>query len=219
MQGTAKRQDLVLVLLYWLYLPGLAAACQASVVLRTQEALGARPLAQVWRVVHPPKRGIYYLWTCPLVHKGFLESYTAEGLNERLMQKLRAIMGAGDGGSDLEGGCHAKEAGGAGGRRQWRVLCTGHSLGGVSQGKGLLWRVGGRTANCFWCCLARCCRHASKQRDARRLLLQALATLASYDVAQEAKRIHGLGWQVQVGAAVLWQQGVLARWGGGRVQI
>ncbi|KAL4429984.1 hypothetical protein ABPG77_004354 [Micractinium sp. CCAP 211/92] len=66
---------------------------------------------KVWRAPHPPLRGSY--WTCsrPMVHRGFLASYEANGLNQQVMDKLRSILAA-----------HPQP---------WRLLFTGHSLGGA----------------------------------------------------------------------------------------
>ncbi|GAB4816055.1 hypothetical protein N2152v2_003101 [Parachlorella kessleri] len=140
---------------------------------------------KVWRAVHPPKRGSYWLSRRPMVHKGFLDAYTAGGINQRLLQRLREIMRAeghtsshnmgscGNVGKDgweegsremsgsnddVEEGKGVSASEGAGGKRprRWRVLCSGHSLGG------------------------------------------ALATLASYDVAKEAERLRSEGLDVQV---------------------
>ncbi len=71
---------------------------------------------QVWRAVHPPARGHYWLSTLPMVHKGFLACYTASGLQQQVMAKLREIISGG---------------GGAAGGAPWRLVCTGHSLGGA----------------------------------------------------------------------------------------
>ncbi|GAB4816053.1 hypothetical protein N2152v2_003099 [Parachlorella kessleri] len=105
--------------------------------------------------------------------KGFLDAYKAGGLNEKLLRRLGEIIGAeshpsttwsgGGGDSGIAalqgqpsgtGNIHAGR--GCSGQQRWRVLCTGHSLGG------------------------------------------ALATLFSYDAANEAQRLRQKGFDVQV---------------------
>ena len=77
-----------------------------------------------------------------MVHQGFLDAYKAGGLNQRLLQRIQQIVGAGrhpsgDAGGSASSapqpsGCGNVQAGEtASGRRRWRVLCTGHSLGGA----------------------------------------------------------------------------------------
>ena len=68
---------------------------------------------QVWRVAHPPERGSYLLGTQPMVHAGFQQSWTDQGFNERVLQKLRQVV----------------EAGVAAGTKHWRIILTGHRRG------------------------------------------------------------------------------------------
>ena len=43
---------------------------------------------QAWYAVHPPKRGSRWQGTRPYVHRGFLRTWQADGLNEHLMGRL-----------------------------------------------------------------------------------------------------------------------------------
>ena len=45
---------------------------------------------QAWRVVHPPRRGRYG-WR-PLVHSGFNNSWTKNGLNCRIIDRVLQII-------------------------------------------------------------------------------------------------------------------------------
>ena len=47
---------------------------------------------QAWQVTHPPKRGMLCNGTRPLVHRGFLASWTAKGFNERVVERLRVMV-------------------------------------------------------------------------------------------------------------------------------
>ena len=48
---------------------------------------------QAWRVAHPPARGHRLMGTRPLVHVGFLKSWLAGGLNEKVTSAvLRAVQ-------------------------------------------------------------------------------------------------------------------------------
>ena len=40
-------------------------------------------LLQAWRVVHPPRRGRWWLASRPLVHRGFYKTWAANGLNRQ----------------------------------------------------------------------------------------------------------------------------------------
>ncbi len=71
---------------------------------------------QAWRAVHPPSRGNYWLRTQPLVHRGFLHCYMAEGLNTLVLGKVEEILAV-NAGSGSQGG------------QSWRVIFTGHRLG------------------------------------------------------------------------------------------
>ncbi|BDA51092.1 probable phospholipase A1-Igamma1, chloroplastic at C-terminar half [Coccomyxa sp. Obi] len=67
---------------------------------------------QAWRVVHPPKRG---RWGCrPLVHVGFLKSWTANGLDIRVISRIKEIIQAPEFNPTMA-----------------YVGVTGHSLGGA----------------------------------------------------------------------------------------
>ncbi|PSC75484.1 alpha beta-hydrolase [Micractinium conductrix] len=70
---------------------------------------------KVWRTAHPPVRGSYWLCRRPMVHRGFQQSWE-DGLNLEVMATLRGILTASPP---------------PGGRRPWRLLFTGHSLGGA----------------------------------------------------------------------------------------
>ncbi|GMH46032.1 hypothetical protein BSKO_13996 [Bryopsis sp. KO-2023] len=65
------------------------------------------------RVPHPPARGRFLLCTQPLIHEGFLESWTAGGLNVAVLNKVVQIVVS----PDFD-------------RENAQVLLTGHSMGG-----------------------------------------------------------------------------------------
>ncbi|CAD7703470.1 unnamed protein product [Ostreobium quekettii] len=67
-----------------------------------------------WRTPHPPGRGLTMLSMIPMVHKGFLDSWTAKGFNHKLLEKIRSIMGSPE--FDYP---------------KLRILVSGHSLGGA----------------------------------------------------------------------------------------
>ncbi|EIE18442.1 hypothetical protein COCSUDRAFT_68209 [Coccomyxa subellipsoidea C-169] len=72
---------------------------------------------QAWRVAHPPRRGRWWLASLPMVHSGFHYSWTANGLNRRVIAHVHEIIAA--------SGLKAANI---------RVLLTGHSLGGALAG-------------------------------------------------------------------------------------
>lgn len=45
---------------------------------------------QVWMSDHPPKRGRFY--KRPKVHAGFLKAWRANGLDRRVMNRIKAIF-------------------------------------------------------------------------------------------------------------------------------
>ena len=45
---------------------------------------------QAWRVMHPPKRGRY--GRRPLVHSGFNKSWTTNGFNRRVVERVLQII-------------------------------------------------------------------------------------------------------------------------------
>jgi hypothetical protein len=49
-------------------------------------------LLQAWQVPHPPKRGSGFCNDRPAVHKGFLQSYTANGFNQRIVDRVAEIV-------------------------------------------------------------------------------------------------------------------------------
>ena len=68
---------------------------------------------ELWRAVHPPERGNYLLGTQAMVHRGFLLTWQTSGLKDDVLNLMNEIMGADSSGEP------------------WRVLTTGHSLGGA----------------------------------------------------------------------------------------
>lgn len=55
---------------------------------------------QAWRTAHPPHRGRWFLATHPMVHKGFLQTWKANQLSERVLQRVLSIVDAGSVPSD-----------------------------------------------------------------------------------------------------------------------
>ena len=51
-------------------------------------------LLQAWRAPHPPARGNLWLGTKPLVHVGFLKSWVAGGLNQRVVGRVSELVRA-----------------------------------------------------------------------------------------------------------------------------
>ncbi|KAA6425605.1 MAG: hypothetical protein FRX49_04502, partial [Trebouxia sp. A1-2] len=70
----------------------------------------------VWRVAHPPVRGHHWMFTRPLVHVGFLKSWLAGGLNDKVVGRITQLVNA------RPAGPHAKPL---------KIYVTGHSLGGA----------------------------------------------------------------------------------------
>ena len=54
---------------------------------------------QVWRVAHPPVRGHHWKFTRPLVHVGFLKSWLAGGLNDKVVGRIMQLVNARPAGS------------------------------------------------------------------------------------------------------------------------
>ncbi|GMH45328.1 hypothetical protein BSKO_13285 [Bryopsis sp. KO-2023] len=71
---------------------------------------------QFWRTVHSPPRGNYLLRSRPLVHKGFIKSWTASSLNHRILNVVIRIMNSGGRKFD---------------KAKAKVFVAGHSLGGA----------------------------------------------------------------------------------------
>ncbi len=47
---------------------------------------------QAWYAAHPPKRGSWWKGTRPFVHRGFLRTWVANGLNRKIVDRmLRAV--------------------------------------------------------------------------------------------------------------------------------
>jgi Lipase (class 3) len=114
---------------------------------------------KVWRRPHPPERGRYLFFTQPMVHVGFLQTWEDSGMKDEILALLEDVLNGGDGKSighvygeegegDSGGDGHDgvsqisenKEARGDPSPRShsqennqapWRVLVTGHSLGGA----------------------------------------------------------------------------------------
>ncbi|CAL8470482.1 g10024 [Coccomyxa elongata] len=66
---------------------------------------------QAWQVPHPPARGSHFCGGRPAVHQGFLKSWVANGLNQRIIARVEDIV------TSHEWACT-------------KVYVTGHSLGG-----------------------------------------------------------------------------------------
>ena len=75
---------------------------------------------KVWRGIHPPKRGTWVFGNQPMVHRGFLETWEDSGLKEEVLAVLTGLLLVDD---DDDGETST--------RAPWRVLTTGHSLGGA----------------------------------------------------------------------------------------
>ncbi|KAK9907744.1 hypothetical protein WJX75_009081 [Coccomyxa subellipsoidea] len=67
---------------------------------------------QAWQVPHPPPRGNHFCGGRPAVHQGFLKSWTANGLGQRIVERVLDIV------TSHEWACT-------------KVYLTGHSLGGA----------------------------------------------------------------------------------------
>lgn len=52
-------------------------------------------LVQAWQTVHPPVRGSWWRHR-PRVHLGFWKSWTANGLSEKVCQRIMAILASPD---------------------------------------------------------------------------------------------------------------------------
>ena len=50
---------------------------------------------QAWRAPHPPVRGVWWKMTRPLVHMGFLKSWVAGGLGEKVVQRVKELVDTG----------------------------------------------------------------------------------------------------------------------------
>lgn len=48
--------------------------------------------AQAWQVPHPPPRGNHFCGGRPAVHQGFLKSWTANGLGQRIVERVLDIV-------------------------------------------------------------------------------------------------------------------------------
>ncbi|EIE21257.1 alpha/beta-hydrolase [Coccomyxa subellipsoidea C-169] len=68
---------------------------------------------QAWQIAHPPARGFVFRHR-PRVHLGFWKSWTANGLNKRVCQRIMSILRSPDVDSE-----------------RVKVYITGHSLGGA----------------------------------------------------------------------------------------
>ena len=70
--------------------------------------------ANTFRVCHPPERGSLWLRNRPMVHAGFLQSWTGDNMNDRVLKRVKEIIDS----PEFDGS-------------NMRVLVTGHSLGGA----------------------------------------------------------------------------------------
>jgi hypothetical protein len=92
-----------------------AGAFAWPLVSRSPAPLNPPPPPQVWRAPHPPVRGAYWLCRRPMVHWGFLATWLSSGLNAAVLAQLRRLL----------------ERPPPPGGRPWRLIMTGHSLGGA----------------------------------------------------------------------------------------
>jgi len=98
---------------------------------------------KVWRRPVLPKRGKYYLNNQPMAHVGFLETWEDSGMKDGVLALLQNVINGGDGGDiggsiEVDGDCMEGAAAASSGsadpplsQAPWRVLVTGHSLGGA----------------------------------------------------------------------------------------
>lgn len=47
---------------------------------------------QAWRVCHPPQRGTWWLGRSPLVHRGFMIAWAANGLAKRVVAAIKQAV-------------------------------------------------------------------------------------------------------------------------------
>ena len=47
---------------------------------------------QAWWAVHPPTRGKRLAFTRPYVHSGFMRSWASNGLNTRVVERVRQLL-------------------------------------------------------------------------------------------------------------------------------
>lgn len=74
-----------------------ASGCRvtASAVLSGSFACLTRPVAdQIWRTDHPPARGSLLMHSRPVVHSGFLRCWLADGLQQRVIQRVLEVAAA-----------------------------------------------------------------------------------------------------------------------------
>ncbi|KAK9804066.1 hypothetical protein WJX73_001449 [Symbiochloris irregularis] len=79
----------------------------------TASLANAKSDLKVWRVAHPPERGLFWLGTQPLVHSGFWRAWVADDLNLRVLGLVQKLYSSGEVDPNA------------------RVCVTGHSLGGA----------------------------------------------------------------------------------------
>lgn len=55
-------------------------------------AHGSMHMVQAWRVAHPPVRGHNWLFSRPLVHVGFLQSWLAGAFNDKVVNRTMEVV-------------------------------------------------------------------------------------------------------------------------------
>ncbi len=55
-------------------------------------AHGSMPMVQAWRVAHPPVRGHNWMFSRPLVHVGFLQSWLAGAFNDKVVNRTMEVV-------------------------------------------------------------------------------------------------------------------------------